>query len=999
MSLGFVGRVYSSIKGFYNEINSATLTGAIDVIIVKQADGTYLSSPFHVRFGKLGVLRSREKVVDIEINGQSVDLHMKLGDAGEAFFVCEVEDEEENEGLEYLATSPIISAKDLMKQGLAKLKEEAECAEQSATAIHHETQPDSDFDKPILVSTPTPSSSLKEIKLDLSYKEKSKEKPRRKVLKKKKQKTSSKASPRSQSLPEGLGLESDLIFEMEFTDTSDDEEVIAYNSGANRSLSFNEAVLKKADDIREEPGEEDGIFRTERQKNSLEAFLTPFSDPEITPPQSPLPTRPPSPKSDTEVDRQHAEQSQHKLLSETSPTWSWGEFPKQTPVNSPDKDVSREHLIESMLERENSENVSSGGLLSILSKQKAQKKAQSPLADEGKGMYLDDLASLDDPELAKLYLGNPRFVSIRDREDDSESGRGASLPQSPHSVEGAIGGPVSFLESEVRHLGVVSLSLCGGLSDAEGITLDKFMQKVVTYDDLAEQPSLLNNPDLVVKIRDQYYNWTTASPMVVAEMAFSKPLPEPTITSLVKEHMPKKLAKKKGSGLSWFSWRRSTVATAGGGADDLNMHTTSAQRASIVVPMMAGAGGMSDNEGNSSKLSESSMSPVGSPATSPPTSVHSTPRKSSRQKEADLQSTETDTDNSEKETSSMQHIYVKEEPTHQEQMKSLTLTMEETQEVNMEEPRGKYRKTLRLSTEHIGKLNLREGQNEIVYSVTTQYQGTTRCVSHVYLWNHDDRIVISDIDGTITKSDVLGQILPIIGRDWSQSGVAQLFTRLSNNGYKLIYLSARAIGQSRLTKDLLRSIKQGDRVLPDGPLLLNPISLISAFHREVIVKNPEEFKISCLRDIAGLFPASPFYAGFGNKINDVIAYRALDIPSFRIFTINPQGQLRHDLTHTFLSSYSRMSDIADHFFPPISLANRGMSNEYSNVTYWRQPVSSVDQLDIELLKKEDATQAAGKKSTVAGTTAISAAVTAPPATALSVVTTAPPSEDPKKTNR
>lgn len=33
--------------------------------------------------------------MDIEINGQSVDLHMKLGDAGEAFFVCEVEDEEE----------------------------------------------------------------------------------------------------------------------------------------------------------------------------------------------------------------------------------------------------------------------------------------------------------------------------------------------------------------------------------------------------------------------------------------------------------------------------------------------------------------------------------------------------------------------------------------------------------------------------------------------------------------------------------------------------------------------------------------------------------------------------------------------------------------------------------------------------------------------------------------------------------------------------------------
>ena len=51
------------MQGFYNEINSATLTGAIDVVVVKQEDGSYVSSPFHVRFGKMGVLRAREKVV------------------------------------------------------------------------------------------------------------------------------------------------------------------------------------------------------------------------------------------------------------------------------------------------------------------------------------------------------------------------------------------------------------------------------------------------------------------------------------------------------------------------------------------------------------------------------------------------------------------------------------------------------------------------------------------------------------------------------------------------------------------------------------------------------------------------------------------------------------------------------------------------------------------------------------------------------------------------
>lgn len=40
-------------------------------------------------------------------------------------------------------------------------------------------------------------------------------------------------------------------------------------------------------------------------------------------------------------------------------------------------------------------------------------------------------------------------------------------------------------------------------------------------------------------------------------------------------------------------------------------------------------------------------------------------------------------------------------------------------------------------------------------------------------------------------------------------------------------------------------------------------------NREVIEKKPEEFKISCLRDISALFPSDvkPFYAGYGNRVN------------------------------------------------------------------------------------------------------------------------------------
>ena len=178
-----------------------------------------------------------------------------------------------------------------------------------------------------------------------------------------------------------------------------------------------------------------------------------------------------------------------------------------------------------------------------------------------------------------------------------------------------------------------------------------------------------------------------------------------------------------------------------------------------------------------------------------------------------------------------------------------------------------YRKTLRLTSDQIAELRLEDGPNDVVFSVTTAYQGTTRCMCSIYCWRYDDKIVISDIDGTITRSDVLGQIMPMIGRDWAQSGVTNLYTKIYDNGYKFVYLSARAIGQARTTREYLRSVVQGEIPLPDGPLLLSPTSLISAFHREVIEKKPEEFKISCLKDIQALFPTNPFCAGFGNKIN------------------------------------------------------------------------------------------------------------------------------------
>lgn len=69
--------------------------GAVDIIVVEQPDGSFKSSPWYVRFGKFqGVLKTREKIVSIDVNGVEADFTMVLDHKGEAYFVREIEVEE-----------------------------------------------------------------------------------------------------------------------------------------------------------------------------------------------------------------------------------------------------------------------------------------------------------------------------------------------------------------------------------------------------------------------------------------------------------------------------------------------------------------------------------------------------------------------------------------------------------------------------------------------------------------------------------------------------------------------------------------------------------------------------------------------------------------------------------------------------------------------------------------------------------------------------------------
>ena len=252
-----------------------------------------------------------------------------------------------------------------------------------------------------------------------------------------------------------------------------------------------------------------------------------------------------------------------------------------------------------------------------------------------------------------------------------------------------------------------------------------------------------------------------------------------------------------------------------------------------------------------------------------------------------------------------------------------------------------FAKTLRLTSDQLKELNLKPGPNPMTFNV-----GRARCPAFMYLWSTNSPIMISDVDGTITKSDALGHLLNMVGRDWTHVGVAKLYTEIVANGYNILYLTSRSVGQADTTRAYLNGITQEGWKLPKGPVIMSPDRTIAALRREVYLRKPEMFKMACLRDILGLFPGrtNPFYAGFGNRFTDALSYRTVNIPSTRIFTINTNSEVSIDLMSLskYRSSYVSMRELVDHFFPPVSTLVKEGGEEYTDFSYWRDTPADLD---------------------------------------------------------
>nr|XP_056712262.1 phosphatidate phosphatase LPIN1 isoform X1 [Euleptes europaea] len=912
------GQVFVTVKELYKGLNPATLSGCIDIIVVRQPDGNLHCSPFHVRFGKMGVLRSKEKVVDIEINGESVDLHMKLGDNGEAFFVEETSNDQDTIPY-HLATSPILS------DGAALM--ESQLKRNSIDRIRNV-----DSSGPSQVSNSAFPPAMESTSVKKRRKRRRKSTHRIDIAKRD---TNADTTEDENMFPIELSSdeENELLDnartsvpdlnrdELPDINSSSISVLPQYHSDGEWSPTQSNPIACAGKSSRLTVPAEGGLSSSCPQPSSQ----YPATD-------SRQGSRPPTPKSDSELVSKPLERG----IQKTNPQmhWDWGELPQATksavllrpkeptPVNVSPSENTHFRVIQSnaleefcsasplpvlgvrdavtledtelqvaAAERNEPDIDALGAAAPPLPANEAIKqtptcsmqplsKTDSPSKKKDKrsrhlgadGVYLDDLTDMD-PEVAALYFpknGDP----IAHSKNASENGP-RSANQSPQSVgSSGVDSGVESTSDGIRDLPSIAISLCGGLTDNKEISKETFLAQEVSYQQFVDNPAIIDDPNLVVKIGTKYYNWTTAAPLLLAMQAFQKPLPKATVDSIMRDKMPKK------GGRWWFSWRGRNSSIK---EETKPVPGLSGQESVDIEDRIKDESSSSDEDLRAAKQSMSTLS------------------------------------------SSIGHL-------------SLLTGVG-------------YKKTLRLTSEQLKSLNLKNGPNDVIFSVTTQYQGTCRCEGTIYLWNWDDKIIISDIDGTITRSDTLGHILPTLGKDWTHQGIAKLYHKVSQNGYKFLYCSARAIGMADMTRGYLHWVNERGTVLPQGPVLLSPSSLFSAFHREVIEKKPEKFKVQCLTDIKNLFQpnSEPFYAAFGNRPADVYSYKQVGVSLNRIFTVNPKGELIQEHAKTNISSYVRLCEVVDHVFPLLKRSHSSdfpCSDTYSQFTYWREPLPPFENQDI-----------------------------------------------------
>ncbi|KAF7981688.1 hypothetical protein HWV62_32248 [Athelia sp. TMB] len=982
---------------YYKEINPSTLTGAIDVIVIQRpaANGeTELAcSPFHVRFGKWQVLRPGEKKVNVSVNGHPIPFNMKIGEAGEAFFVFETDDDIPED----LITSPLLEptttarpSADVPTDRFAARADEGEAeagrgeqavdtdAQTRAEELDVQQADEPDFLDLDAQGAPPPAQQQAQ----------SPDAPPHTEIQPQTHAEPESHLPSPPPSPTTTAMTASSLLARaahkgdQLLHTVAAQRHGEVDTGREEKVADGPAVVEKhgvaldaegyhLDGPVEESVEDQTAEKREgRVEHTQEASTTPTTsriqsqasgsrqhtqDASTTPttsriqtqvqPPSPttssLPRPPPSPLTlrATSEPPPESELGAHPHVEELQQeySWEWGAFPQPSPMTTKFPTFPR------------------------LGDLKGKRRLHAGL-DEDPLVLGGGSREANDYDLRGESIdeegdeaGLPRSRSVPPELDGSPTLQRRELPaEHAHAradVEGTsfgAGGRLTSSRRDPARFGVyierktvafelsvppapTPLAVFGGHDELAAA--DAFARGQVTYARFMADAGVVDDARLVIRwAGGQYITREDASPLMGALVlwraaALQSPAPDAELPSPMAS--PKLEPQREEEPVSEAEEERAVGTLKRAESEPLEASTATA--------------GKPTSSGWSRWWSRSNTSREAEVKATRPELRGSASEEPVASKKSQI-------------SNGNQAAGGKDDPPSLIPFPSSSPPKESAVEKRI--PQKRFAKTLRLTSDQLYRddeeliavqkaLNLKSGANTITFSLSTS--GVIACTARIFVWDSTDLVVVSDIDGTITnadqhltahRSDGLGHVFAMIGRDWTHIGVAKLYTDITRNGYKIMYLTSRAIGQADATRDYLKGIKQNDYQLPEGPVIMSPDRLIAALHREVIMRKPEVFKMACLRDIQRLFgeaSRNPFYAGFGNRITDALSYRSVNVPSARIFTIDSAGEVKMELLELagYKSSYIHMTDLVDQMFPPI---HRKWAPEFTDFNYWKNPV-------------------------------------------------------------
>lgn len=1058
-------------------VNSATFSGAVDILVVPQEDGTFACTSWHVRFGKLQLLNTSEKKIHVKVNDKEVKgMKMRIGRAGEAYFIAEtsqkpppefqasidpehglsdeesydlapravhddwaVQDDKHNQVVEMEVDPPVEanysappvpssedSAHERHKSGDQIRVNDAEGKKSLRNSSSAHSVLSSHDSQATLSTSISPSS-----KPQSSIKQLAEAKRTQKETKKSDGLGSSSNASDSEevSARDRLNSSDPILQATSIVETSklaSSATPASASSKASKSWGLSLfGFLGKKDQVEDE---EMALGESKATSNSIATSALSVSTGNR---RTSLDMTEAQKRLDGDVIYLAPERSDPKTIQSSSLPNHWGPSPillhgtSASSVKSTEEDYLSDGggrpVVLADEERSRAADDGSGVIFvgqkrkprssSITSSSLGKIRSNSPTPPTGpldattSSMAHSASKTSIQPSSQSNAYGNstgfaapsksPDFVGMEGQESISKSSErirqpasaSASSPDSdgeyqdmvfemdeeayqaanPLLTAGSLTEALEGSRSPPPTRRTMEMSKCGmnAVANAESnptAAMEAFNANKVTWQALNEDPNLLFSPEVVFRIGGSYYPFIVAAPMLFSVSLFNSPLSSAAIEKMIIQSKP-----KSSKWTRWFGWSKQegTSSTSAGEKRDKPFASPGPRASSSAVAIgeskeargsVSSLGGSSrHSDGNDSSDEASYVNAIG--VVSP---RNHRARAGSKLLKASMMASSSGQNQGQVEMSGEASGLKENGVTSPSSMPSASgsSSVSGASPVNGQ---VYYIRALKPSSDKLKALNLKPGANKVVFSVNSRLQGMQEVSSTIYLWDRDCKIVISDIDGTITKSDVLGQLFPVFGKDWSHSGVAALFQSIKSNGYEILYLTARAIGAASFTKGFLTSLQQDSVHLPDGPVFMSPDRLLHSLNREVILRRPEEFKIQCLTEIKSLFTggpqksgSNPFYAGFGNRETDALSYVAVGIPVGKTFTINPSGEITGH-SRSIQRTYTTIHGLAEQMFPPYhkkTTSQRKPAEQWNDFQFWETRPSgySLEEIEKELLR-------------------------------------------------